>query len=297
MGYISNLKVYSSKILKPRKILVLSDIHYCEKTQEYLYRLLELGLLNPNDYEYIFIVGDTIHNALDLNSDIFQYNLLCFLKHLTLNTKTLLAPGNHEQMIKLRTDHWLPHNLKQFIEVVSTIPNIDILSNEDNYYDQELHIAAFNPNIAYHLKYRESDKFFSEELSKVKNKFQPKTYNIFLSHYPRSIIRLSEYNGYCIRGNSDLVVSGHMHNGLVPHALQSITKNRGFLSPTFGPLPDNAHGIKQIGDTIFLINGPVTTIADNRLINQMYGLNCTELELNPSNRTVQNYTLTKQKKV
>ena len=126
MGYISNLKIFSNKIFIPRKILVLSDIHYCEKTQEYLFKLLELGLLNPNDYDYIFIVGDTIHNALDLKSEIFQYKLLSFLQRLTSNTKTLLAPGNHEQMIKLRTDHWLPHNLKQFIEIVSKIPNITI---------------------------------------------------------------------------------------------------------------------------------------------------------------------------
>lgn len=297
MGYISNLKVFSNKLITPRKILILSDIHYCKNTHDYLHKIISLGLINPNSYDYILIVGDTIHNGLDIKDDRFQYELISFLTSLTGNTKTLLAPGNHEQMMRLRTNKWLPFNLTKFIEVVSTIPNIKILSNEDNYYDKELHISAFNPSIAYHLKYHESDEIFKEELEQTHNHFKPSTYNIFLSHYPRSIIRLSEYNGYCIKHNSDLIISGHMHNGLVPHQLQSITKNRGFISPTYGILPDNAHGIKQIGDTIYFINGPVTTYADNKIINSMYGLNCTELELTPSNNITQNYTLTKQKKV
>ena len=296
MGYISNLQVSSNKILKPRKILVLSDIHYCKKTHKYLYQLLEHNLIRPNDYDYIFIVGDTIHDALDTSDKAFQKELISFLSILTNDTKTLLAIGNHEQMLKC--GHiWLPYKLSKFVEIVSTIPNIKILSNKDSYFDNEMHITAFNPDVKYHLEYNESDDVFKKELDQTTTTFKPSTYNIFLSHYPRSIIRLSEYNGYCIKQNSDLVISGHMHNGLVPHVLQPVTKNRGFISPTYGLFPENAHGIKQIGDTIFIINGPVTTYADNKLINAMYGLNCTELELVPSKENVQNYTLTKRKKV
>lgn len=64
----------------------------------------------------------------------------------------------------------------------------------------------------------------------------------------------------------DLILSGHMHNGLVfPFMEKVFPKNRGVISPLRNIFPDNARGIKNIKynekNIKLVITGGVTKFA------------------------------------
>ncbi len=74
----------------------------------------------------------------------------------------------------------------------------------------------------------------------------------------------------------NLILSGHMHNGLVPHWLEDYVnyllkmlgddyyKNRGLISPTSELFPKLSRGIVEINGKWGIIGSPVTTISEEK---------------------------------
>ena len=103
-----------------------------------------------------------------------------------------------------------------------------------------------------------------------------------LTHEPQSIIKLSKEKGCCIQENTDLVISGHMHNGLLPVFVHKIIKNTGLISPQMEFFPTYAQGEYTIDSTDFIINGAINTRVETPIINNIYGPSATILTINPS---------------
>ena len=146
-----------------------------------------------------------------------------------------------------------------------------------------IEFSAINNSVYYYLQYKEQKEFFEQEynLREPKMSFSKDTYSILLTHDPKSIYRLSKERGECFVPNTDLVVSGHMHNGLTPNFLQGMMKGKGILSPDYTFFPEIAYGVKEVGDTIFLVNGAVSSFVELPLVSKLYGVNCTIIELHP----------------
>ena len=74
------------------------------------------------------------------------------------------------------------------------------------------------------------------------------SFNILLDHSPRRVFNPDIFNTLSTLEATDLVLSGHYHNGCVPNFLNFIPGNRGIMSPYMYMFPNNARGLKQIND-------------------------------------------------
>lgn len=285
MGKITRLTIYSDKLLSNKKILLVSDIHkQKDKKENHLFLIKkELGQ-EFNDLDYILIPGDIVNDANDLASTSFKNQLQDYLQEFTENKKTIVSPGNHDQMTLNSSKKWENSNLELIFSGLSDIPNLKVLRNGEKIQDNEIAFSAFTPHVSYYTKEKESIEFYRNEFYENYNEklFESENYNILLTHEPQSIIKLSRITNHCIQANTDLVVSGHMHNGLLPNVLNLLCKNRGILSPQFELFPEFAQGIYQTEDTQFIINGAVNTRVETPIINFLYGYNATVIEMKGS---------------
>ena len=164
-------------------------------------------------------------------------------------------------------------------DMLTSLDNVYLLDNNTTYED-DISFASFNPNLDYYIKYYGEKSEFLRQFNEYKtSKFDKNTFNILLCHDPESIIKLSELENTCIEPNTDIVVSGHMHNGFLPPMLNFIVKNRGIISPTKSYFPKYAHGEVDIDTTKFIINGAINSRVENPIINYLYGPNATMIEL------------------
>lgn len=234
------------------KIALLSDIHYNEHYDIDIFKQI-LDNLKENKPDYICIPGDVIDiaNILD-NFDIMEY-LIDFFKALSVIGKVVVSLGNHD-ITKYNSKKENIEKVNKFFLKLNTIENIYYLNNKVLVRDQICFIG-FNPGYEYYYgNSRERDeKRLVEELEKIE-KIKPNLYNILLCHSPRQII-----NNYVLEnskniGKINLILSGHMHNGLVFKFLDK-TGNRGIIGPWRTFFPKYARGLVKKN-----INGKVLTL-------------------------------------
>jgi len=285
VGKIKRLTIYSDKVLGDKKILLVSDLHKQKDTKEK--HLKELKNKLDSEFtaiDYIVIPGDIVNDASDLISQSFKRRLQEELSEFISDKKTIVSPGNHDQMTMSDLKKWTKGNSELIFTELKGIPNMKILRNGENIVDNEISFSAFTPRVEYYTENKEDKDLFKEEFYKIYNEhlFRPQNYNILLTHEPQSIIELSKLNNQCIQPNTDLVVSGHMHNGLLPNIFHAFCKNRGILSPQLELFPKYAQGTYKVGDTTFVINGALNIRIETPIINDLYGYNATIIDIKKS---------------
>lgn len=282
MGTIKKIEIYSEKILKDRKILLISDIHkekgHSEKHLNLIKEKLAKGF---SDIDFIVIPGDIVNDANDLKDLSFKSQLREELTEFLSGKKAIVSVGNHDQMTLSSSNRWESSSPELIYEGLEEIPNMRILRNGENILDGEISFSAFSPNVRYYTERKENIDDYKKAFFEIYNEelFSQQNYNIFLTHEPQSIIKLSKMNKECIQPYTDLVVSGHMHNGLLPNMFHRFCKNRGILSPQFELFPEFAQGTYKIDNTDFVINGAVNTRVEMPFINDLYGYNATVIDI------------------
>lgn len=283
MGKIRRLTIYSSKIKKTKKILIYSDLHLGFKDRSNIQDVFTIPELAPSLYDYILIPGDIVHAGKSLESSETQKCIVDKLAKLTGSTPTYVSLGNHDQYERFGFENWAAYCEDAAISTFNCLPNMHILDINRKVSTEDLEFSAINNSVYYYLEKKESNDFFIKEYELRENKmsFTEECFSILLTHDPKSIYRISEANSKCMVPNTDLVISGHMHNGLTPNFLQEKLNGRGFLSPDYTLFPDVAYGVKRVEDTLFLINGAVSSFVEIPLLNKLFGVNCTILRLEP----------------
>lgn len=283
MGRIRRLTIYSDKIKKSKKILVYSDLHLGFKDRSNINEVFKVPELSPELYDYILIPGDIVHVGKKLEIRDTQNCVVDKLARLTGNTPTYVSLGNHDQYERFGFETWSAYCKEAAISTFNKLPNMKILDINRKIIRDDIEFSAINNSVYYYLENHESSEFFIREYELRQNKmnFSKDYFSILLTHDPKSIYRISKEQGTCFIPNTDLVISGHMHNGFTPNFLQDKLKGKGFLSPDYTLFPDIAYGVKEVGDTIFLINGAVSSFVEIPLLNKLFGINCTILELEP----------------
>lgn len=283
MGKIRRLTIYSNKIKKSKKILIYSDLHLGFKDRSNIKKIFEIPQLSPELYDYILIPGDIVHIGKCLESNSTKKHIISDLSRLTGDTKTYISLGNHDQYERIGFENWSSYCSSAAISTFSILPNIELLDINKKVVTEDLEFSAINNSVYYYLEKHESKEFFFQEYNIRNNKmsFSKEYFSILLCHDPKSLYHISKEAGSCLVPNTDLVVSGHMHNGFTPNFLQDKLNGYGFLSPDYTLFPDIAYGIRDIADTLFLVNGAVSSFVEVPLINKIFGLNCTILNLEP----------------
>lgn len=283
MGRIRRLTIYSDKIKKSKKILIYSDLHLGFKDHSNIQEVFTIPDLSPDLYDYILIPGDIVHTGKCLENPNIKECIIQKLAKLTGSTPTYISLGNHDQYERCGFENWSAYCKDAAISTFNSLPNMKILDINRKITTEDLEFSGINNSVYYYLENHESSEFFIQEYSLRKNKmsFSKNNFSILLTHDPKSIYHISTEKGECLVPNTDLVISGHMHNGLTPNFLQGTLKGYGFLSPDYTLFPDIAYGIKEVGDTIFLVNGAVSSFVEIPIINKIFGVNCTILNLEP----------------
>lgn len=271
---IKRLEITSSKVKTNKKLLLISDIHKSKHhKKDNLNKLKEDIKQDFKSIDYILISGDIIDSPKHLVDEEFIKELKRYLEEFIEDKKTYIVLGNHDICTNNLQEEYL-------YKILNSIDNIKCLNNKEIIDLKDINIKGFIPNIDYYKKHHGSKYEFEEQFNEYKtDKISKNKYNILITHDPSSIIELSKEKDECIDENIDLVISGHMHNGLVPNKMQNMMKNRGFVGPYKKVLPKFAHGLIKIKNTNFIILGAVNPTINIPVTNKIYGYDATILTL------------------
>lgn len=245
------------------KLAFLSDIHY-HKDFNFVLQHKIINNIKYYNPDYICITGDIVDKSDIFDNDNASRNLLVFLENLANITKVFIVLGSHDlEDVKKPKDTFKDYIVK-WKELLKNEQNIYLLDNEQ-YEDKKVNIIGITlPFNYYHQRPIENVDIIIEELNKEKYKVDNK-YNILLIHSPRRILTPKAIYNIDLLKNIDLILSGHMHNGIMPKFLQKLPGTRGIISPHKTLFPKYARGTvtKMIygHECKLIITGGVTKIS------------------------------------
>ena len=260
---VNNYSIISKKV-NNITMAFLSDIHYYEnfdiKLEEDLIKKVKQIL--PN---YIFITGDIIDNASYLDMEFNRDKLLNFMKSLSSITKVFLILGGHDLEDVKEKDY--TKYKKIWHQLIDNKDNIYLLDNSI-YTDDNINVIGITLEYEYYrTKPYENVDLIIEELNKNKYKVSNKKYNILLLHSPRRIITNKAVNNISLLNSIDLILCGHMHDGVLPKFLKWLPTSIGLISPHKTLFPKYARGMihkKTSNVNIFLlVSSGVTKISNS----------------------------------
>lgn len=251
-----NTTFYNKYVSKDIKILHISDIHYSGiKNMKRLNFLYEK--LSKYKVDYICITGDLIDSNNIIENSINYSFILGWLKKLTNISKVLISLGNHDIFTRIGKDLKKLYN-KQFWNDVRNIDNIYLLDNE-SYRDDSVYVFGYTQSFNYYYKKKDEDKnIMLKEIDKYNvTKVPNNKLKICLMHSPICL----QYKDIEDRLNCyDLILSGHMHNGMIPPIIDELFDNNiGLIAPNKKLFPKTARGI-LIKDNITIISPGITKL-------------------------------------
>jgi len=256
---------------------LFSDLHYSKNIDLNLLLKIKdvLEMINPN---YIFFAGD----FLDTN-DFIKYNinkkelLLKWVEEISKKRKFIIVNGNHDLMSKGK--EWYYDYYKSFWCELSSIENVYYDFETLVYNDENILVYGINlPFNYYENSSRKENKsilinYLQNNIKKAPN--DNNKFKILLIHSPEYITDKDILNYV---KEFDLVLCGHMHNGLVPNIIDKIfICNRGLIGPNLQLFPDNARGLKVIitdeKKVNIFISGGITKLSGSSnlsILNHLY---------------------------
>lgn len=231
---------YTDKDINDFKIALISDIHYYSDYNPQIFQKL-INQIKKNKADYIAISGDTLDS-----SDTSDLKLLeNFLKELAKLAPTFIVKGNHDEK-KGSMHNWTSNKNNEFIKLINSIDNLHYL-DDSQFTINNITFYGFNLPYDYYEIENETYESFCNGMKNINCHLSNTTYNVTLFHSPINIYDFIENNPTHNLNNSDLILSGHMHNGCLPfiisYPINKIFKTScGILSPTRKFFPKYAQG-------------------------------------------------------
>lgn len=221
------------------KIALISDIHF---DVDYDVLILEkiLENLKINKPNYICIAGDIIDNSDLIYNEKVMDQLRNFIKKLSFIASTIVSIGNHDITCGRNSSNII--DINKWFMTLNTIENVYYLYNKSLVRDK-ICFTSYNPPYQYYKK-KEHIKIFINDIDK-KISMNKKYYNILLCHSPINVLKKESLNKSKQLKKANLILSGHMHNGLV-FKIFDHKGNRGLIDPYKRLSPRYARGmVKQ----------------------------------------------------
>ena len=256
----------SKKLKKDITFIHIGDIHYNETTSAKKLEYIKYAIEDAHP-DYIFITGDLLDRPkITKNKEKIKL-LVSWLNSLGNIAKVFISLGNHD--IILEEDY-------KFFNKLNDINNIYVLNNQ-SYEDENIFISGFTlpTNYYYNIEKHEDENALLETLQNNFNlvtNLPKKKYKVALIHSPillsekKVIEKLKEY---------DLILSGHMHNGLIPRILDKIIKNNyGLISPDKRLFAKNTRGKIKTKYYTIIITGGITKLSPSstKILSKLNGL-------------------------
>ena len=256
----------SKKLKKDITFIHIGDIHYNGTTSTKKLEYIKYAIEDAHP-DYIFITGDLLDRPkITKNKEKIKL-LVSWLNSLGNIAKVFISLGNHD--IILEEDY-------KFFNKLNDINNIYVLNNQ-SYEDENVFISGFTlpTNYYYNIEKHEDENALLETLQNNFNlvtNLPKKKYKVALIHSPillsekKVIEKLKEY---------DLILSGHMHNGLIPRILDKIIKNNyGLISPDKRFFAKNTRGKIKTKYYTIIITGGITKLSPSstKILSKLNGL-------------------------
>lgn len=256
----------SKKLKKDITFIHIGDIHYNETTSTKKLEYIKYAIEDAHP-DYIFITGDLLDRPkITKNKEKIKL-LVSWLNSLGNIAKVFISLGNHD--IILEEDY-------KFFNKLNDINNIYVLNNQ-SYEDENIFISGFTlpTNYYYNIEKHEDENALLETLQNNFNlvtNLPKKKYKVALIHSP---ILLSEKKVVEKLKEYDLILSGHMHNGLIPRILDKIIKNNyGLISPDKRLFAKNTRGKIKTKYYTIIITGGITKLSPSstKILSKLNGL-------------------------
>ena len=272
----------------PSEILVASDIHYHSNVDKELYKLL-VKYAAETKPDFILMPGDLIEtiNFIDnvKERDFFE----SIIRGLAEIAPVIIVPGNHEignfDIDKcVNRDYSNNTRALRYLDSLNRIKNVYFLNNEQTKI-KDVMFLGFNPRLATYLKKDspETNEMFMEDYIRSGLKMAEADYNLLSVHNPIPFFNKTVKESISDFKFSDLVVSGHLHDGYLPKNLDKYLgkTNAGlFFTPLVAPIPGIVcRGVHDFGrGYIFISQGFRKWTADIGLFNAFEKFTANDVE-------------------
>ena len=236
------------------KILEIADLHSMKFGENNEKLISEINKLSP---DIIFVTGD-MFSASQFKKDDGTYNRdyneeslpgFQLLKNLSQKYEIIYSTGNHEEGIDkiFNGEDWSlrDRNIDNaYNRYINKLTDLGIKFVDNNYTTISKNGQSIN---VYGIYYYFLDKYASGQISDDSpdlyflNNVDDTKFNILLSHNPTGAQILQDKN-------FDLVLSGHVHGGIIR------LFNKGLLDPARKLFPKYDKGLYQIGNTKLFVS-------------------------------------------
>ena len=266
---VNNYEVSGASLATDKKLAFLSDVHGNVNKLE---KIIEL--LKDMKTTSLLIGGDLVDDLKDTkrNEQIKE-----LLQELAKTTDIFVAIGNHDMIYFGKDSKGRRKEIQggsdelkfwSSLESVSRIyvSELPIYTSVASRFalSDDIDISIINMPMTYY--WNGEQKAHYDVLKKVLDNFSmaTKKFNILICHSPRGIIQGNSIDEYLKDIKAfNLILSGHMHCGLVPGLFRRDNIRQGIVGPYSRFWPDNAYGHVKDGKSDLLISGGVEKLANS----------------------------------
>lgn len=261
--HVKEYNLINKKIKTSRTICLISDIHYyCKFNNKKLEKLKrKIDSIKPN---YIVIAGDLVDVLSTLNTDMSYF--YSWLDNLGLINKkrvpVICIFGNHDiyrECVFTDKEYSLLYN--KFCNDLDGL-NVTLLNNSV-YEDRYIRFVGFKQpyNIYHSVCSLDNEKEYYNNLDINLFISNNNKLNVCVVHNPMNMCNKDIKN---ILKNFDVVLAGHMHNGLVFSVFDRLFKNNwGLVDPDKKFLPKLSRNIIKLRRNKYLIiSGGITKLSN-----------------------------------
>lgn len=243
--------------LKPKRLAIFSDIHYQVHISKQIYKLLYFYVKKTKP-DYVIFPGDIFENDSFLEDREAREFFIKLITSIAEICPVILTLGNHD-IHNLNIKSYLLDSGEDTIEIIkfldglNKIKNVYFLNNEQINLDG-INFVSFCPTYdtyRWGISKKATD-LFMDEYVKGNFKLDSNEFNVLLSHNPLLFSSSDAYKDISdLNNKTDLIISGHMHNGYIPRYLYEKLKNTNvgmFFYPVLLPFPGvPCRGMHKIG--------------------------------------------------
>lgn len=222
-----------SRIRRPFKVVVLADLHNKQYGKE---NEMLLEAIEKQSPDAVLIAGDMLTAKRGRKMKV----AIDLLQKLSEKYPVFYANGNHEYRLELYPDVY--GSMAQDYENALKEAGIDRLINQHVVLKQAgIAIYGLQIDREYYRRFQEL-KMSPDYLDKLLGKPDEQLFCILLAHNP-------DYFPQYAKWGADLVLSGHVHGGLV-----RIPGGKGILSPKISFFPKYDGGMFEEGNAVMLLS-------------------------------------------
>lgn len=219
---IRNYKFKTGKLKKPYRFVVLSDLHNKQFGKDNKRLLDEIERQKP---EAVFLAGDMITAKVGVD----MQPTLRFLKKLSEKYPVFYGQGNHEYRIELYPEVFAPM-LAEFQEGMKECRITPMKNTHTELGEYGITVFGVEIEREFYKRFKHGE-MSRDYLKGLLGEPRPEQYNILIAHNPDYFPEYAEWG-------ADLVLSGHVHGGLMRLPLLG-----GVVSPAVRLFPEYDGGV------------------------------------------------------